>query len=225
MRDGFLEEASEVLEALDLQDEELLEEELGDMFFHLLFQVQMAQEDEIFRLSDVLAGIDAKLKRRHPHVWGDTAVSGSDEVVKNWDQIKQSEKGNAAPESILDNIPLALPALMRSQKIQKRAGKVGFEWPDIEGVYDKLDEEIGELKAAVSDAEKQDELGDVLFSVVNLARWHKVDAETALREANLKFNGRFRQVEQLAAERAIDLSELDIDALEALWQEAKAMID
>lgn len=221
MRSGFLEEACEVLEALDLEDEALLEEELGDLFFHLLFQVQMAQEEEIFRLSDVLAGIDAKLKRRHPHVWGELAVSDSDEVVLNWEEIKKQEKGEAVSASVLDNIPLSLPALMRSQKIQKKAGKVGFEWPDISGVYAKLDEELEELKTAVSPAEIQDELGDVLFSVVNLARWLKVDAETALREANVKFNGRFRQVEQLAAERNIILTELDIDALEELWQEAK----
>jgi tetrapyrrole methylase family protein/MazG family protein len=225
MRSGFLEEACEVLEALDLEDELLLEEELGDMFFHLLFQVQLAQEDEIFRLSDVLAGIDAKLKRRHPHVWGDVAVQDSDQVVLNWDEIKKREKGEQVSFSILDNIPASLPALMRAQKIQKQAGKVGFEWPDIDGVYAKLDEEIVELKTAVSPEEKQDELGDVLFSVVNLARWLKIDAETALREASLKFNGRFRQVEQLAAQRAIDLAELDIDALEVLWQEAKHLLE
>ena len=224
MRDGFLEEAYEVLDALDLNDPANLEEELGDMFFHLLFQIQMAQEDEIFRLSDVLAGIDAKLKRRHPHVWGDILVADSDEVVANWEEIKKREKGEQASESILDNIPLSLPSLARSQKIQKRAGQLGFEWPDIEGVYAKLDEEVEELKTAVSPEEQLDELGDVLFSAVNLARWLKVDAESALREANLKFNKRFRLVESMAAKQDIDLVELDIDALEALWQEAKEIL-
>lgn len=225
MREGFLEEAYEVLEALDLGDEALLEEELGDLFFHLLFQIQMAQEDEIFRLSDVLAGIDAKLKRRHPHVWGDTYVSDSEEVVVNWEAIKRREKGEQGDLSVLAHIPRALPALARSQKIQQRAGKLGFEWTNIDGVYAKLDEEISELRTAVTPQSMQDELGDVLFSVVNVARWLKVDAETALREANIKFNRRFRRVEQLASERDIDLTTLDLDALEALWQEAKRALE
>lgn len=224
MRDGFLEEAHEVIDALDLDDPDNLEEELGDMFFHLLFQVQMAQEDEIFRLSDVLAGIDAKLRRRHPHVWGDVSVSDSDEVVVNWDEIKRREKGEDGTTSVLDNIPLSLPALMRSQKIQKKAGKLGFEWPDIQGVFAKLDEEVDELKTAVSPEAQADELGDVLFTAVNIARWLKIDAETALREANNKFNNRFRMVEKLAAERNINLMDLDIDALETLWQEAKEIL-
>ncbi len=221
MRDGFLEEASEVLEALDNDDPFGLEEELGDMFFHLLFQIQMAQEDELFRLSDVLAGIDAKLRRRHPHVWGDVNVEDSDEVVVNWEAIKQQEKGNSQSQSVLDNIPIALPALARSQKIQSRAGKVGFDWPDIDGVIAKFEEELVELKTAVSPEEKLDELGDVLFTTVNLARWLGIDAETALREANLKFTRRFQKVEQLATERHLDMSKMNIDALEDLWQEAK----
>ncbi|MEM7330757.1 MAG: nucleoside triphosphate pyrophosphohydrolase [Chloroflexota bacterium] len=221
MRDGFLEEASEVLDALDNNDPFGLEEELGDMFFHLLFQVQLAREDELFRLSDVLAGIDAKLRRRHPHVWGDLSVADSDEVVVNWEEIKRREKGDVASESVLDNIPLALPALARSQKIQGWAGKTGFDWPDIEGVIAKFEEELGELKTAVSPEEKLDELGDVLFTTVNLARWMDVDAETALREANNKFTRRFQKVEQLASERHLDMSKMDIDELEALWQEAK----
>ena len=224
MRDSFLEEAAEVLEAIDLDDPVGLEEELGDMFFHLLFQIQMAREAEGFRLSSVIAGVDAKLKRRHPHVWGDVSVKDSDEVVANWEEIKRQEKKGEATDSILENIPLSLPALARSQKIQSRAGTVGFEWPDIEGVYDKLDEEVGELKTAVSAAEKADELGDVLFSAVNLARWLNIDAETALRQANIKFIKRFRLVEKLARERQIDLAKLDIEALETLWQEAKTIL-
>ncbi len=221
LRDGFLEEASEVLAALDADDSENLREELGDMFYHLLMQIQMAQEMEEFTLSDVLAGIDAKLKFRHPHVWGDVDVADSDEVVKNWEMLKLEEKGKKPVDSLMDNVPVALPALARSQKIQGRVRKVGFDWPNIEGVYAKLDEEIVELQEAVTHDEKMMELGDILFTAVNLGKWLGLDAESALREANLRFGERFRQVEILAKERGLVLVQMDFDALEELWQEAK----
>ncbi|MCA9958366.1 MAG: nucleoside triphosphate pyrophosphohydrolase, partial [Anaerolineales bacterium] len=195
-------------------------EELGDMFYHLVMQAQMAAEVEDFRLSDVLAGIEMKLKRRHPHVWGDWEVADTAEVLRNWEILKQHEKPNK-PTSLLDNVPLALPALARSQKIQDRVARIGFDWPDMAGVYAKLTEEVGELQAAQSDAEQQAELGDVLFVLVNLARWLHVDAETALREANIRFAQRFQQVEALAAARGLELAALDFAALDALWQEAK----
>ncbi len=222
LRDGFLEEASEVLAALDEDDPENLREELGDMFYHLLMQIQMAQEMEEFTLSDVLAGIDAKLKFRHPHVWGDWNVADSDEVIKNWEMLKEEEKGKKPTDSLMDNVPLALPALARSQKIQGRVRKVGFDWPDITGVYAKLDEEIVELHEAVTHDEKMMELGDILFTAVNLGKWLGLDAESALREANLRFGQRFRQVEILSKQRGLILAEMDIEALEALWQEAKS---
>jgi tetrapyrrole methylase family protein/MazG family protein len=220
LRSGFLEEASEVLEALDTQDDDLLREELGDMFYHLVMQTQMASEEEIFRLPDVLAGIDGKLRHRHPHVWGNVEVADSDEVVRNWEAIKQKEKSTRST-SLVDNIPETLPALARSQKIQERVSKIGFDWPNIAGVFDKLAEEIGELKEAHTPAERLDELGDLLFVIVNLARWLNVDAESALREANLKFSRRFRQVEQLSTERDIDLSQLDLAGIDVLWDEVK----
>ena len=220
LRSGFLEEASEVLEALDTQDDELLREELGDMLYHLVMQTQMASEEERFRLPDVIAGIDGKLRHRHPHVWGDVEVADSDEVVRNWEAIKQKEKATRSA-SLVDNIPETLPALARSQKIQERVSKIGFDWPNIAGVFDKLTEEIGELKGAHTLVERQDELGDLLFVIVNLARWLNVDAESALREANLKFSRRFRQVEQLSAERDIDLSKLDLAGIDVLWDEVK----
>jgi len=221
MRDGFLEEASEVLAALDEDDPDGLQEELGDMFYHLVMQVQMAREAEDFRLSDVFAGIDAKLKYRHPHVWGDWNVADSEEVVLNWEMLKEKEKGDNGPVSLLDNIPVSMPALARSQKIQRRVKKVGFDWPDISGVYEKLAEEIGELKAAKTPAEQMAEFGDILFAAVNVARWLDVDAESSLREANLRFGRRFRRVEQLVEERGLDLSAMDLDGLEAIWQEVK----
>lgn len=221
MRSGFLEEASEVLAALDAEDSDALCEELGDLLYHIVMQVQMAAEEELFKLTDVVAGIDTKLKRRHPHVWGDWQVADSAEVVRNWEMIKAEEKA-AAPQSLLDNIPSALPALARSQKIQDRVNKVGFDWPDVVGVWGKLDEEIAELHAAATPDERTAELGDVLFVLVNLARWLGVDAETALRETNLRFSQRFQGVEQLAQTRHLNLPDLDFAALDALWQEVKA---
>ena len=223
MRADFLEEASEVLEALDAADDDGLREELGDMLYHLVMQTQMASEEEIFRLTDVIAGIEAKLKRRHPHVWGDWEAADTAAVLRNWEKIKQDEKGGE-PASLLDNIPTALPALARSQKIQHKVAKVGFDWPNIAGVYEKLREELAELQAAATPSARQAELGDILFVLVNLARWLDVDAESALREANTRFARRFRAVEQLAAARQLDLRQLDLAALDLLWQEVKTTL-
>lgn len=220
MRSGFLEEAAEVLEALDADDQVGIEEELGDMFYHLVMQTQMAAEGELFKLTDVIAGIETKLKRRHPHVWGDWQVEDSDHVVRNWEMIKAQEKGEL-PSSLLDNVPQTLPALARSQKIQQKVSGVGFDWPDISGVFAKLYEEIDELNEANSSVERADELGDLLFVIVNLARWLDIDAESALREANLKFTRRFQGVEALVAARQLVMAEMSIEALELLWQEVK----
>jgi tetrapyrrole methylase family protein/MazG family protein len=226
MREGFLEEAYEVLAALDADDTENLCEELGDLLYHIVMQAQMAAEVDDFTLTDVIAGIEAKLKRRHPHVWGDWEVSDTAQVLRNWDALKRQEKADRAetPASALDNIPLVLPALVRSEKIQAKVARQGFDWPSIEGVYDKIAEEIAEVRAAETTDEQASELGDLLFVVVNLARWHAVDAETALRDANNRFSRRYRLVEQLAASRDLDLTALDINELEALWQEAKATV-
>ena len=220
MRGSLLEETSEVLDALDADDPDNLCEELGDLLYLLVMQAQMASENEAFTLSDVIAGIEAKLKRRHPHVWGDWEVNSTADVLRNWEILKQNEKERSA-DSLLDNIPAALPALARSQKIQGRVRKVGFDWPDIGGVYAKINEEIAEVKAAEAPDERADELGDILFVVVNLANWLDVDAESALRGANLKFNRRFRQVERLVAERGLDWADLDLAALDVLWEEVK----
>lgn len=230
MRAGLLEEVAEVLDALDADDPDNLREELGDLLFHLVIQTQMAAEAEEFKLTEVIAGIETKLKRRHPHVWGDWQVEGSDHVVLNWEMLKQREKAdkpaaNAAekPASALDGVPASLPALARSQKIQQKARKVGFDWPDISGVYAKLDEELTELKNADTPEEQTAELGDLLFVVVNLAKWLEIDAESALREANIKFSHRFRATEQLAAQRGLNMAEMNLEALDALWQEVKGM--
>lgn len=223
MRSGFLEEAAEVLEALDLDDPANLREELGDVLYHLVMQVQMAAETGAFKLTDVIAGIETKLKRRHPHVWGDWEVADSDEVVRNWEMLKKEEK-KAHPSSLLDGVPKTLPALARSQKIQDRVRRVGFDWPNVAGVFAKLEEEVAELKRANSAAARQAELGDILFVTVNLAQWLGVDAESALREANLRFSRRFHQVERLVAERQLSLEEMDLEGMDVLWQEAKEIL-
>lgn len=220
MRAGFLEEAAEVMAALDANEPAELREELGDLLYHIVMQAQMAAETEEFTLAQVIAGIEAKLKYRHPHVWGDWQVSDSAEVVRNWEALKETEK-NRRPNSTLDNVPDALPALARSQKIQKRVSKVGFDWPDVSGVYAKLDEEIRELKEARTAAERADELGDVLFVLANVAKWLGVDAESALREANLKFTRRFQGVERLARQRGLDMTQLSLVELDVLWREVK----
>ncbi|HSM55423.1 MAG TPA: nucleoside triphosphate pyrophosphohydrolase [Candidatus Sulfomarinibacteraceae bacterium] len=221
LRGDFLEEMSEVLEALDLEDPQRLQEELGDLLFHIVMQVQMAREEELFRLGDVISGIYTKIRRRHPHVWDDWQVEDSEDVVANWEAIKAREKGRSESHSILDNIPRTLAALSYSQKMQKRVRRVGFDWPNVEGVVAKVQEEIDELAAASTVQEQEAELGDVLFAVVNLARWLGLDAESALRRANLRFRARFQLLESLATTRGIDLQEADLETMERLWQEAK----
>lgn len=227
MRTGFLEEAYEVLDALDAEDVDNLREELGDLLYHIVMQTQMATEAGEFTLTDVIAGIEAKLKRRHPHVWGDWQVSDSAEVLRNWEIIKRMEKGDRAADefvSRLSGIPSSLPTLMRAQKIQSRAAKTGFDWPDISGVYEKLEEELDELREASTPEELRLELGDVLFVVTNLAQWLGVEAEIALREANARFTRRFQLVEKFIVERGLEWNNLSFVEMDALWEEAKAAL-
>ena len=232
LRPYLLEETYEALAALDTGDSRALAEELGDLLLQIVLQVQIAIEAGEFMMSDVIQTIDAKLRRRHPHVFGDGHVAGVSEVLANWETIKRAERASAGPEhqpageapagpSVLDGVPRAMPALARAQVIADRVVRVGFEWPTVEGVLDKLTEEARELAAAQSAEERAAELGDVLFVVVNLARWLGVDAESALRTTNERFSQRFRIVEQLAAERQLKLTDLDIHALDGLWDEAK----
>lgn len=224
LRPDFLEEVAEMVDALDADDPRALEEEIGDVLFHLVMQAQMAREEELFRLGDVISGIITKLRRRHPHVWGEVEVRDSNEVIENWEKIKAGEKASTAPASLLDGVPLTLPALTRSQKIQERVRRVGFDWPDSNGVKAKLREELEELESAREPSQQTAELGDVLFAAVNLARWLGIDADSALREANMRFTRRFQKLENLAQERGIDLAQADLDMLEQLWQEAKQLL-
>ena len=222
MRATLLEDASEVLQALDDEDVPAICEELGDMLYHLVMQSQISMEQDDFRLTDVIAGIDAKLKRRHPHVWGDWMVADSNEVIQNWEKIKAEERqGTKARPSLLDNLPSAMPSVARAQKIQERVKRVGFDWPDVTGVVAKVAEEITEVNAASNMKEYEHEVGDLIFAVVNWARWLGVDAESALRMANQRFERRFRVVEGLAEQRKSKLSSLDVDVLDEMWEEAK----
>lgn len=224
MQASFLEEAYEVQDALDRQDAENLREELGDLLYHVVMQAQMASEAGDFTLSEVIAGIEAKLKRRHPHVWGDWQVNNTDEVLQNWEMLKRQEKGERREQSLLDDLLLTLPALSLSQKIQERVGKAGFDWPDISGIYDKVQEEIAELQTAKMPEERQAELGDLLFVVVNLARRYDIDAENALREANHRFGRRFRLVESLVRLRELEFTEMSLVEMNELWEEAKVAL-
>ena len=224
LRSGLLEEASEVLDAIDAQDQDNLREELGDVLYHLLMQAQIASEEGKFTLTDVIAGIETKLKRRHPHVWGDWQVDGSEHVVRNWEMLKQQEKGRVV-KSKLDGIPQSLPALARSQKIQNQVAKVGFDWPEVKGVWEKLAEEVDEFKDSATGPERQSELGDILFVLVNLARWHNIDAESALRESNMRFSARFKLVERMIAQRELVWEQLDLLSMEKMWGEAKKTLE
>jgi tetrapyrrole methylase family protein / MazG family protein len=223
MRAGLLEEASEVLEALDAEDADSLLEELGDLLYHLVFQAQMATESEAFTLPEVIGGIEAKLRRRHPHVWGDWEVADSHEVLRNWEMLKENEKSGR--DSILDGVAASLPGLARAQMLQLRVARVGFDWPDVEGVVAKVQEELAELGSARSVAEQGQELGDSLFALVNWSRWLGIDAESALREANGRFERRFRRLEEMAAAEGTVLSELNLEQLDRLWEAAKAIGD
>jgi tetrapyrrole methylase family protein / MazG family protein len=218
LREYLLEETYEVLEALDADDPDKLREELGDLLLQIVLHSQIAVEEAEFHMADVIAHVNAKMIERHPHVWGDVKVSGAEEVVNNWDQIKRHAQDDGAKKSILDGVPKALPALAQAQAYQSRAARVGFDWAKIQDVIEKLQEEIRELQAAENADERRKELGDVLFSVVNVARWYDVDPEVALRETNRKFVRRFRYIEQYADR---DLKDMTLQELDDLWNAAK----
>jgi tetrapyrrole methylase family protein/MazG family protein len=208
-----------VVAAIDAGDLRALQEELGDLLLQVLLHVQIATEEGEFKMGTVIDGIDGKLKHRHPHVWGERLVSGTDEVLQHWEQLKREEKGEE--RSALDGVPGALPALQQADTYSRRAARVGFDWNEASGVADKVREEIAELEAAATPEEREAELGDLLHAVVNWARWLDVDPETALRQANARFARRFRGVEQAVREHGLDMTALTIDELEALWREVK----
>ena len=222
IRRNFLEEAYEAVEAIDEKNPEHLKEELGDVLLQVLFHARMEQEAGRFGLDDVADGICKKLIYRHPHVFGDVAVSGTGEVLTNWEELKRKEKGQATNTDALEAVARSLPALWRAEKVQKKAKKAGFDWPDISGALDKLSEELSELKQAVAQGTNvEEELGDLLFSAVNVSRFLKADPEDALNGATDKFIGRFRKVEAQAAAQGRSMEGMTLEELDKLWECAK----
>ena len=213
-----IEEAYEVADAIERNDLDGLKDELGDLLLQVVFHSQMAAELGAFGLQDVISGICDKMIRRHPHVFGDKVI-GNEAVPEAWESIKAAERSGDEDTSALAGVALALPALLRAQKIQKRAARTGFDWPDKSGARDKIIEELQEVESAASAEQITEEIGDLLFAVVNFARFHKVDAEHALKSANAKFDRRFRDMEASAGEAFAGLS---LDAKEEFWRQAKA---
>ncbi|MGL5837042.1 MAG: nucleoside triphosphate pyrophosphohydrolase [Sphingorhabdus sp.] len=214
-----IEEAYEVADAIERHDMVALKDELGDLLLQVVFHSQMASEQGLFDLQDVIDAISEKMTRRHPHVFGGIEARSADAVVGNWEAIKASERQSKSDDgSVLADIAGALPALLRAQKLQKRAARTGFDWPDVGGAIAKLDEEIAEFRATASEAERAEEAGDMLFAAVNICRLAGIDAETALKAANRKFERRFRAMEAIAG---AEFEQLNLDAKEALWQRVK----
>ncbi len=219
-----LEETYEVLDAIDARDWPGLREELGDFLLQAVFYAEMAAEEGLFTIADSLQAINEKLVRRHPHIFGEAIAETPEDVKQRWDEIKKQEKGGAAPASRLDSVPRSLPALMEAEKISVKAARAGFEWPTIDGVVEKLQEEAAELAKAResgSAEEIEHEIGDLLFTVVNLARFLKVDPEQALRKTNSRFRKRFAYMESEIQAAGAALEETPLDHMEELWQEAK----
>jgi tetrapyrrole methylase family protein/MazG family protein len=234
LRNHLLEEAYEVYDALGSGATPALAEELGDLLLQVVLHAQLAAEEGVFDLTDVNAAIAAKIVRRHPHVFGDAEVRTAGDVNRQWERIKAAERSDAAaagadgesnepaaPKGALDGVSRSLPALAASQEMQERAANIGYEWPTIDGVLDKVHEELAELRAATTPAEQAEEYGDLLFVLVNVARWEGIEAEAALRSANDKFRRRFASVERQARERDVQLRDLSFDELDALWDAAK----
>lgn len=220
----LIEEAYEVLEALDEEDMYKICEELGDLLLQIVFHAQIARENRQFDINDVIAGINEKLIRRHPHVFGSVNARDSREVLVNWEKIKAKEREGSAPKSLLGSIPSALPALMRANKLQKAAARVGFDWPDYQGAYDKTQEELSELKSAIIAGDRleiEEEVGDLIFSIVNLARLLGIEPEGALSKTSAKFIRRFEYVEDMARTKGKDLSHFTLAEMDEWWEEAK----
>ncbi len=219
-----IEEAYELVDAIEANDASHIREELGDLLLQVVFHSVIAKDFGEFTIVDVINDLAEKLIYRHPHVFGDAAVKDSGEVIRNWDQLKKKEKGKTRRVSILDGIPEALPALLYARKMQSAASKVGFDWKDPEGVIEKIQEEAGELLEEMKkkDAEGiEGEVGDLLFSVVNLARFLGVDPESALRKTSKKFKKRFSKIEEEARKRSVPLSSMTLEEMDAIWESAK----
>ena len=223
LRANLLSECYEVLEALDSGDADKLCEELGDLLLQIVLHAQIAKDEADFEIGDVIQSISEKLVRRHPHIFGSVKVKDSTEVMHNWEDIKRNEREEDV--SMLAGVPKEMPALAYAYEISRRAVRVGFEWQDLEGVIDKLAEEVREINDAESHDQKAGEFGDLLFTLVNVARWQGIDAEAALRDANHKFYLRFSGMEDLCRQRGLELKELTFEQWDDLWNEVKKSTD
>ena len=222
IRRNFLEEAYEVAEAIDEGSLEHLQEELGDVLLQVVFHASIEEDAGHFNLDDVADGVSKKLIYRHPHVFGNVSVNSTDEILSNWEELKKAEKGQASQADAVDSVARTLPALWRAEKVQKKAAKVGFDWPDVNGALDKMTEELAEVRAAMAgDGDVAEEIGDLLFAVVNTARFLHVDPEMALHAASDKFAARFRKVEETVLNSGRAMEEVPLDELDAIWNEIK----
>jgi len=219
----LVEETYEVLDAIDSGDDDLLIEELGDVLLQVMLHAQIGEDDGYFTIKDVIRAITEKMIRRHPHVFANVSVNSSEEVVKNWEEIKRTEKPEQE-KSILDGIPKELPSLYRAYELQKKAAKVGFDWQEVEPMWAKVKEEMAEFQTEVASENKnelQKEFGDIVFALVNIARFYKIDPEEGLRSTNLKFYNRFRFIEDSVKQKGLDIKSMSLEELDAIWEEAK----
>lgn len=227
IKKNFIEETYEVVEAINKKDLALLREELGDVLMQVVFHAQIETELGNFNFDDVCDEVCKKLIVRHPHVFASETAETADDVLVKWDEIKKKTKKQSTQTSVMNSIPRELPALMRAEKVQSKAAKVGFDWNDVSGAFDKITEETRELKKAINENDVEamtDEMGDLLFSAVNVSRFIGVDSEDALTHTTDKFIKRFSVVEEKAAERGIDMKTATIDELDMLWDEAKEQL-
>lgn len=229
LRPMIVEEAYEVVEAIDADDPAKLADELGDLLFQVVFAAKIAQDRGVFEIRNVVGAIHSKMVRRHPHVFGDAVMETADDVLKNWDELKRTERkaaGKDHPKGLLDSVSGHLPALLEAHSLTDRASRVGFDWPSLEPVLEKLEEELGELREEIAAEERdrarvEDEVGDLLFAAVNVARQLGVDPETALKRSNRKFRRRFAHVERGLEGQGRSTKEATLDEMDALWDEAK----
>jgi XTP/dITP diphosphohydrolase len=224
IKDNLIEEAYEAVEAIDREDFDELKKELGDLLLHVIFQTIMASESDNFTIKDVIYALQDKLIRRHPHVFEDVEVESEAEVAENWESIKMKE----GKESVLDGIPKHLPALIRAQRMQEKASNIGFDWPESADVWDKVEEEMEEFKQSVSDQnpeKMEEEFGDLLFSLVNMARYQGLDAEDSMRQTNRKFDQRFRYIEEKLDKRDQSVKGATLAEMDEIWNEAKSTFE
>ncbi len=225
LRKHLLEESYETLSAMDEEDPAKMREEFGDLLLQVVLNAQVGGDNGTFTMTEVLQSIYDKIIRRHPHVFGDVQLDGVGQVLANWEKLKAAERKAEGPseKGVLDGLPAALPALNQAQEFQERAARVGFDWPEVEDVLDKVREEIEEVKTASNPQHVAEELGDLFFVLVNLARWKNVSAEDALREANLKFKRRFKHIEKRVREQGKTMQEMTLAEMDAFWDEAKGL--